>query len=137
VLVKNGFANPGAFGDLVHAGGVVAMVDEDVAGHDEQLATALVAGQPIAPPVRVRHAVGRPTTGTPGRCLGDIAHRVLIYSWRLTADPVGVSRARRNDITTRHVFATGIGVAGEKGVVRCTLGRARGARTASCAILGQ
>ena len=35
MLVENRFADPGALGDLVHAGGVVAAVDEDVAGRDE------------------------------------------------------------------------------------------------------
>ena len=35
VLVENGFAYTGPVGDLVHAGGVVAAVDEDLAGSDE------------------------------------------------------------------------------------------------------
>src|SRR5205807_4881717 len=42
VLVENGFAYPGALGDLVHTGGVVATVDENVAGGDEQLTPTLV-----------------------------------------------------------------------------------------------
>jgi hypothetical protein len=83
VLIQNGFADPRPVGDLVHTGRVVAVVDKDVAGHDKQLATALVAGQPVAPPVRGRHAVSRPTAvsrfdGTACRRLGEIAHRVLI-----------------------------------------------------------
>ena len=35
VLIQNGFADAGAVGDLVHARGVVAAVDEDLAGSDE------------------------------------------------------------------------------------------------------
>ena len=42
MLVENGFAYPGALGDFVHTGGVVAAVDENVAGRDEQLAPTLV-----------------------------------------------------------------------------------------------
>jgi hypothetical protein len=35
VLVQNGFAHPGAIGDLVHASGVIAAVDENLAGSDK------------------------------------------------------------------------------------------------------
>jgi hypothetical protein len=85
MLVQNGFADSRAIGDLVHPGRVVAVVDEHVAGDDEQLATTLVAGQPVATPMRGSNAVWRPTAvgrcdGTTSRlrCLGEIAHRVLI-----------------------------------------------------------
>ena len=70
VLVQNGFADSRAVGDLVHAGRVVAAVDEDVAGDDEQLAATLVAGQPVAAPVLRSLCRRRPTAvsrfdGTP------------------------------------------------------------------------
>ena len=50
VLVQNRFADSSAIGDLVHARGVIAAVDEYLTGGDEQLAATLVAGQPVATP---------------------------------------------------------------------------------------
>ena len=35
VLVQNGFADAGSIGDLVHACGVIAAIDENLAGSDE------------------------------------------------------------------------------------------------------
>jgi hypothetical protein len=83
VLVQNGFRDSSAVGDLIHTGRVVAAVDEHVARHDEQLATPLVAGQPVASPVRIRGSVCRPTAvsrsdGASRRHLGEFAHRFLI-----------------------------------------------------------
>jgi hypothetical protein len=83
MLVQNGFADPRAIGDFVHPGRVVAVVDEDVAGDDEQLAPTLVAGPPVAAAIRGSGALRRPTAvgrcaGPTFGCLGEIAHRVLI-----------------------------------------------------------
>ncbi len=44
MLVQDGLAHAGALGDLVHAGGVVAAADEDLAGGREQLKTPRVPG---------------------------------------------------------------------------------------------
>jgi hypothetical protein len=72
VLVQNGFAYPGALGDFVHASGVVAAVDKNVAGGDEQLAPTLVTRQSVAAP---RRSGGfRPT---PSGGIGEIAHPFL------------------------------------------------------------
>ena len=35
VLIENGFAHPGPIGDLVHTRGVIAAIDENLAGSDE------------------------------------------------------------------------------------------------------
>jgi hypothetical protein len=72
VLVENGFAYPGAFGDLIHTGGVVATVDENVAGGDEQLTPTLVTRQSVAAPSR--SGGFRPT---PSGGVGELAHPFL------------------------------------------------------------
>ncbi len=79
MLVKNGFADAGPVSDLVHAGCVVAAIDEDLAGSDQQLSAALVTGQPVAAAGR-----GRGKAATVGRLpspslrrLGEIAHQNL------------------------------------------------------------
>ena len=46
VLVQHRLAHPGALGDGVHRGGVVALRGEDIAGRAEQLHAAGAAGQP-------------------------------------------------------------------------------------------
>ncbi len=72
MLVENGFAYPGALGDFVHTGGVVAAVDENVAGGDEQLAPTLVTRQSVAAPTRSRGLHPAPSCG-----VGEIAHPFL------------------------------------------------------------
>ena len=69
MLVQNGFTDPRAIGDLVHPGRVVAVVDEDVAGDDEQLAPTLVAGQSVAAPVRGPRSALSPLPSHRGRPL--------------------------------------------------------------------
>ena len=63
VLVQNGFADARPVGDLVHARRVVAAVDEDLAGGDEQLPASFVAGQSVATPVARGRAARRTVTG--------------------------------------------------------------------------
>jgi hypothetical protein len=82
-LIQNRFADSGPVRDLVHAGGVVAAIDEDIAGDAEQLTATLVSGQPVATPARSRNAVPGPTAfgrfdGTPRPGFGEFTHRVLI-----------------------------------------------------------
>src|ERR1700733_3198470 len=72
MLVENGFADAGAFGDLVHSGGMVTAVDEDVAGSHEQLAPTLVTRQSVAAPSR-----GGGLHPTPSGGVGKIAHPFL------------------------------------------------------------
>ena len=54
VLVQDGFADPGALGDLVHRGRVVAVLDEGGLGGLEQLRPARRLRQPLAPCGAVR-----------------------------------------------------------------------------------
>ena len=48
VLVHEGLGDPGCLGDVVHGGGPVAPVGEELQGHGDQLATPLLSGQPTA-----------------------------------------------------------------------------------------
>jgi hypothetical protein len=75
VLVENGFADAGAFCDFVHARGVIAPVDKDIAGRDEQLATTLVTRQSVAAP-----GSGAGLRPTPSAGVGKVAHQVLIVN---------------------------------------------------------
>src|ERR1700734_2164127 len=72
MLVQNGFADPGAFGDLVHPGGVEAAVDKNIAGSDEQLAPTLVTRQPVAAP-----GSGAGLHPAPAGGIGEFAHPFL------------------------------------------------------------
>src|SRR6201988_156075 len=108
VLVENRFADSGPFGDLVHAGRVVAAVHENVVGCDEQLAATLVAGQPVpaarrGPPARLRRPLATPQLDrTPFGGVREIAHQVL----NLIVVPVKRYAAGRNDTTTHGLLGS-------------------------------
>ncbi len=48
VLVEHRLGDPGAFGDVVHGGRVIALRDEHLEGGRQQLRAALAARQPAA-----------------------------------------------------------------------------------------
>ncbi|SHV74464.1 Uncharacterised protein [Mycobacteroides abscessus subsp. abscessus] len=50
MLVENGLAYTCPVGDLVHTGGVVAAIDEYLAGGTDQLAAPFISGQPPTAP---------------------------------------------------------------------------------------
>ena len=91
MLVENGFADTGTFGDLVHAGGVESAVDKNFAGGDEQLAATLITRQSVAAP-----SGGAGLDPTPSG-VGKIAHRFLNL---IVVAPVLRDAAARNDTTT-------------------------------------
>ena len=109
VLVKNVFADSGPFGDLVHAGGVVAAVHENLAGRDEQLTTSLVTGQPVPAPggsaaARIRRPIAAAQLDrTPFGGAGEIAHQVLNL---VVVAPVKRYAANRNDTTTHWLLGS-------------------------------
>lgn len=73
VLIENRFTHTGTVGDLVHACGVVAAVDEDLARGDQQLTPPLIAGQTVTASV----TTCRPLFASPLGGVGEIAHQVL------------------------------------------------------------
>ena len=100
VLVENGFTDACPVGDLVHARRVVAAVDEDLAGGDEQLPASFVAGQSVATPVARGRAARRAVTGrrlraSPLGGVGEIAHQSSI--WIRTACRAGSDETSAND----------------------------------------
>jgi hypothetical protein len=59
VLVEHRLGHAGAFGDVVHRGGVVAVGDEDLLRGAEQLLAPCRAGQPGRAPAARRRGHGR------------------------------------------------------------------------------
>ena len=55
MLVENRFAHPGPIGDVIHRGGVVALLDEGALGRLEELGTTIGAAQPGSCPSRFGH----------------------------------------------------------------------------------